>query len=113
MDSESSSLYNIPVKHFKAKFSCLQPEGDRGVTAPKHPDAVKQTFELYLTDAPTGDSDEIPIKVRLYPGGIMAVLVGDHACASTCSDERNMRILFIDWHHGCIIGVSETWLNVC
>jgi hypothetical protein len=113
MNSESSSLYGIPLKLFKAKFSSPHPEGDEEVTAPKHPDAVEQTFQLYLTDAPSDDSDDIPIKVRLYPGGIMAVLVGDHACASTCSDERNMRILIIDWHHTCIIGVSETWLNVC
>jgi hypothetical protein len=43
---------------------------------------------------------------------MMGALIGDHACGSTCSDEQSTRLLIIDWHKACLLGVSVSGIRL-
>jgi len=81
-------------------------------TGVDHQDAKVKSVR-FVTRSELGQSQKLEdIKIRLYPGGLMAVLlVKAHDCTS-CESLRSSlsaSIIVYNWHHGKVIGVSVIW----
>jgi hypothetical protein len=76
----------------------------------KHPKAKAERVMLYLAQPTVADFEQDAIKVRLYPGGLVAVLlVDDHECGLSCSDSASLftRLVVWDWYQCAGLGVGQ------
>ena len=73
-----------------------------------HPDAKRPDLTIFIPDPGRMDSEIENIKVRLYPGGMAAVLMlGSHDCKTRCAG-ASTRIVVYNWHRSAGLGVSGT-----
>ena len=107
------SLGNDAVRHklVRARFMSPSLAGNPDGSSPKHPDAKFERVTIHIADNIPINTDHEPIKMRLYPGGLAAVLLaGGHDCGAKCSDSTlpSTRLVVFDWHRTTGLGVSES-----
>ena len=73
-----------------------------------HPDSKRRDLTIYISDLGRTDSEIENIKVRLYPGGMAAVLMLDSHDCKTRSAGASTRIVVYNWHRSAGLGVSGT-----
>jgi hypothetical protein len=76
----------------------------------KHPKAKAERVSLSLPGPTVADFKEDSITVRLYPGGLVVVLlVDDHECGLSCSHSVSpiTRLVVWDWYQSAGLGVSQ------
>jgi hypothetical protein len=104
-------------KVIRANFASLA--GNPDGSSSKHPDAKVQRVTLHIAENVHTGTDNEPIKIRLYPGGLAAVLLtGGHDCGTKCRDstlppEPVTRLVIFNWHSNTGLGVSDTWKSRC
>jgi len=106
------SLGNDDVRHklVRARFMSASLAGNPDGSSPKHPDAKFERVTVHVADNIRINTDHEPIKMRLYPGGLAAVLLaGAHDCGAKCSDSTlpSTRLVVFNWHNTTGLGVSE------
>lgn len=105
------SLGNDGVRHklVRARFMSPSLAGNPDGSSPKHPDAKFERVTVHVADNIRINTDHEPVKMRLYPGGLTAVLLaGGHDCGAKCSDSTlpSTRLVVFNWHSTTGLGVS-------
>ena len=87
-----------------------QTERDNPTVNWKHPDAKSGHFRFSTPGIEFEESELKDVKIRLHPGGLVAVLLGGgHKCSSRGSAKTTRvseRFLIYNWHRGTVLGVS-------